>query len=460
MKPAASTASQIPDNSAPAAPSGLLGTSCEIAGRFLDVRKEDFHRQNTAQKLLKGVMNKRGKPYRTVHCTRTVKSREAGVNVLLGKTSGKAKFSGLQTCGSVWNCRPCQKKITRLRQAEIQSAMSQHFGNGGTCYMLTFTHGHHAHDDLLLMVERYADAMSYMTSHRAYKALMADFCFGGRVRALETTFGWSNGFHPHGHELHFRDGKKLSKARMKELQMRLYPLWRDACVKFGLAAPSEKHGVDVSAAWSAAEYMAKFGSDQKWGAGKELTRLNSKKSTDDERFTPFDLLRAYEQGYKPEVMCTLFREYARAYYGRRQLHWSGGLKARFDIDEVEDDEAVQLVEEEHALAGNIGYQDWRRVIRQSRDRRVEVLETCEKGGFVAVATFIATLEEVPQPTVAEEADEPKSSKRQPRRQPEYTDPDTNESPHWAQYARPPQSITPHFQHTIVYLGCSDEYLRP
>lgn len=426
-------------------PTGGLGTPCEITGHFFDARKEDFHRQHTAQKLLKGELNPRGKPYRIVHCTHTVKSKEAGVDVLMG-TSGRAKFSGLQTCGSVWNCRPCQKKITRLREAEIQNAMDQHFDAKGTCYMITFTHGHKAHDALRPMVEGYASAMSYMTSHRSYKALIIEFCLGGRVRALETTFGWANGWHPHGHELHFRDGKRLTKARCEDLKNGLFPLWLAACEKFGLPPPSEERGVDIRIAWSAAEYLAKIGRDQKWGAGKELTRLNSKRSTNGERFTPFDLLRAYDKGYKPETMCALFREYAEAYYGRRQLHWSDGLKARFAIEEIEDSEAVELVEEEHTKAGNLEYQDWRKIIRQSRDRRVEVLEACEKGGFAAVQDLV---DGMPAGLASEQPEEVKPTYQAKQKAAAAT------PAFWEKHARAPIPIAPHRSYTVIYLGCSE-----
>lgn len=370
-------------------PNGSLGKHCEITGDF-DTRKQDFQLQKTAQNLLNGWKNPKGKAYRIVHCTHSVQSKMLGVTVLMG-ASGKAKYSGLQTCGSVWNCRLCQKKITRLREQEIKHAMDVHHASGGTCYMITWTHGHKRNDQLKTMVDSYAKAMSDMTSAYQFKQLVIDFKLNGRIRALETTFGWANGWHPHGHDLWFRDGGELSKAEVKRLKNALFSLWEKFCMKHGLPAPSEKYGVDVTVAWSAAEYMAKFGSDQKWGAGRELTRLNSKKSSTGERFTPFDLLRAFDQGHKPEAMQRLFRDYCDAYYGRRQLHWSKGLKKRFDVIEIDDAEAAEIIEEEHVRVGNISYSNWRKVIKQKRDQRAALLIACEKGGMAAVDTAIAAL---------------------------------------------------------------------
>lgn len=379
-----------PGNASPgqnpeADPKGGLGTNCRNAGR-----SERFKLQSIAKKILKGEKTPDGKPYRIGNCIYAVTDKVAGVDVLMGK-SGSAKFNGLQTCNSVWNCRPCQHKITRHREKEIQHAMNGHFAAGGSCLMITWTHGHEKNDKLAVMVQAYKDAKSDMTARRSYKKILSDYQLTGNIRALETTFGWANGWHPHGHDLNFCDVVLTAKQRLR-LRRLLFCEWYQVCKKHGLPLPSYKYGVDVAEAWSAAEYMAKFGSDQKWGAGKELTRLNSKKGKGNgERFTPFDLLRAYEKGYKPETMAKLFREYAAAYYRKHQLQWSPKLKQRFGIAELKDEEILELSEEEHAIAGNISYPDWRIVTKQARDLREQLLSTCERHGFDAVQKSIDAL---------------------------------------------------------------------
>lgn len=391
-KPVDSTQQNYAPGAAPARAAGL-GKHYEITGQN-EARKTDFFLQNLAAKLLKDAKNPKGKSYRVKQCVRAVISIDRGVDVIQGQDSRKAKYCGLQKCGSVWVCRACQRKILRIREREIKVAMERQWEAGGSCVMITFTHGHKKFDSLLSMVEKYAAAMSDMTSWREYKTLLAKCSADGRIRALETTFGWANGWHPHGHELHFLDREPLSEKECTALKKALFQLWKKACLKHGLPAPSLKYGVDVTPAFSASEYLCKFGSDQKWGAGKELTQLNSKKSKagDDERFTPMDLLRAFEKGYKADTMKMLFQEFAHAYHGRRQLHWSKGLKARFGIQEMTDAEAEAMKEEEHTKVGNIQHDDWRRVIREANDARVQVLELVETHGFDRAVSFIASLQ--------------------------------------------------------------------
>lgn len=376
-----------------------LGTHCEIRGQN---RADRYALQTVGRKALGGIASPKGTRYRLLNCQRATRNTSLGVDILAGPKG--ARFGGLQTCGSVWACSVCAAKITRHRETEIQKAMDEHRAAGGHCIMVSLTHSHKKRDELAQLVAGYGKATSSMKSWRGFKKLREDLGYLGEIRALEVTWGERNGFHPHGHELWFI-GKKPTQAQLDKLEADIFTEWAKACEKHGLPAPSAKHGIKVSVAWSAAEYMAKFGRDQKWGAGKELTRNHSKKGGSAERFTPFDFLRAIEVGHQPGLMTGLFREYVKAYHGRRQCRWSDGLKKHFKIDEIEDAAAAEKVEAEHKLAGRISIDDWRnRVLAQPRDRRVELLEAFEQGGMQDVATLLATMpigrcpEDIPDPT--------------------------------------------------------------
>lgn len=378
-----------------AAPAGGLGTPCEIRGQS---RRDRFALQTVARSALRGEMSPTKKNFRIMNCQRAMGhqsdgSKATAVSILQGPTG--ARFGGLQTCGSVWLCKVCSDKITRRRECEIQHAMATYHAAGGHCIMVTLTHPHRRADALKPMVEKYAKAVRSMKSWRGFKKLRKEVGYVGEIRALEVTWGESNGFHGHGHELWFIDGK-LDEHQIEALRLAIYDEWAKACTRAGLPKPSKKHGVDVAIAWSAAEYMAKFSRDQKWGAGKELTRSHSKRATTDkdeeERFTPFDFLRAIEVGHRPAEMTVLFREYAKAYHGRRQLHWSKGLKKRFGVEEVADQAAAEESEATHEVAGTISRFDWlNRVTTQPSDQRSRLLEAFEKGGMAAVATLVAAM---------------------------------------------------------------------
>jgi hypothetical protein len=380
----------VPKKPAAAGREPGLGNHCEITGQNSSAtyRAERFGVQRTACKALAWQRTPKGKSYRVLNCQRAVVDGNTAVQILQGPTA--AKFGGLQTCGSVWTCAVCAEKISRYREGELAQAMRMHLCGGGFCLMVTFTHSHARGDSLAHMVSGYRAAMSSMTSWRAFKDLLLSIGFVGKVVALETTYGHDSGWHPHGHELWYIE-KQLEEAELEELRLAIYRLWQKACIKHGLPAPNEKHGIAISYAESAAQYMAKANTAAKWTAAKEMTRGHSKQARG-QRFAPFDLLRAMADGYQPEHMMTLFREYAYAYHGRNQLRWSRGLKARFDLVETEDEEVAAAVEAEHTVAGQIDLVDWRnRVMTQPTDRRAELLEAFEQGGMEAVTNLLGTM---------------------------------------------------------------------
>jgi hypothetical protein len=148
-----------------------------------------------------------------------------------------------------------------------------------------------------------------------------------------------------------------------DLKAAFYRRWLHACRKAGLGDPTFEHGVSVHNGEEAAYYAGK------WGLESEMTKGHIKKS---QQFgeTPFDLLRAYfTDGDKQAGL--LFKEFAYSFKGKRQLFWSRGLKAHFQVAEVSDDEAAQVSDSFAFLLGRIDFDDWRNVI--NCDRRGDLL---------------------------------------------------------------------------------------
>lgn len=256
-------------------------------------------------------------------------------------------FTGAVHCNSIWTCPVCAAKIAEGRTIELQQAIDAALARGHGAAMVTMTFSHQKTDFLSTMLPNFRKAQRAVKSGRAAEALRAQFGVLGEVRALEITHG-ANGWHPHVHAVTFFR-RPLSKFELRLYQTKLFKLWRHACKKNSLAAPNREHGVDVRPARSGAEYAAK------WGFATELCRLHIKKGKHGR--TPWQLLADAARGdHRARV---LFREFADCFKGARQLFWSKGLRARFDLGEVlTDQDMLELPEVEKKHVASIDRLTW------------------------------------------------------------------------------------------------------
>lgn len=325
---------------------------------------------------------------RVAHCVRTMTNSEGEVAILKDKAHGKAHFSGLQTCGSAWNCPVCSAKISERRKVEIRNAVDLHVESGGGVEMVTFTVRHSRLDVLGELMSMLRQSLKLMREHRDYKHLRKLYEVLGSIRALEVTWGESNGWHPHLHELWlFPQALKPSQRVM--LQRLLFSVWKSCCFRAGLPAPNRERGVHIQQAHSAAEYVAKWGCEPRWDAATELTKANSKKSRSLKGRTPFDLLRDYAAGVSRSG--ALFAEFAKAFKGFNQCRWSPGLKALFGIAEQSNEEIAAALLTPSEKVTRITRQNWKFLLKQPYDSRTVVLKLAETGGHEAVHKFLAAI---------------------------------------------------------------------
>jgi hypothetical protein len=220
-------------------------------------------------------------------------------------------------------------------------------------YLLTLTVPHGLGDDLPAMLDAMTKAWTKLYQGKGGERLRDALGLKGTIRALEVTTG-VNGWHPHFHALLFLDGG-LSPS---EVQQILTPRWQAVAQSCGLPCPSNAHGCRVDDGQKAASYIAKGST---WGLESELTKGHQKRGRGGQR-TPWDLLRDYLVGDKQAG--ALFRAYAEAFHGRRQLRWSVGLKARLGIGEISDEELANKPEEVPALLlARITDDQWCAVLR-------------------------------------------------------------------------------------------------
>jgi len=311
------------------------------------------------------------------------------VQVLKSKEFKTASYSGLQTCGSVWRCPVCSAKISERRRVEILAAMTAHIAAGGCVNMLTLTCPHQFKDKLADLLSKQAKALNSFWSDRHVKAVLAEMGTIGQIRALETTHGrlseLNNGWHPHYHILMFQgvgvDLACFEPVQMRDWQVRLYLRWANACKLAGLGEPSFAHGLKLDDGEQAAKYVTK------WGLEDEMTKGHTKKAINGE--TPFDFLRAYLLDKTDKQAMALFVEFAETFQGKRQLHWSKGLKKRFAIVEKSDEALAEEKEDATVYLGKIELDQWRDVL--CVDGRVNVLVIAASSGWDAVEIYLDSI---------------------------------------------------------------------
>jgi hypothetical protein len=334
---------------------------------------------------LQSVSRKFLPKFRTAVCLRW-RQKGKDIAVWQSKEFKTASFAGLQTCGSVWACPVCAAKIAERRRAEIIVAMTAHKAAGGCVQLLTLTAPHNRSDKLVDLLAMQAKALKFFNEDCSVRAIRKEMGVIGQIRALEVTHGRqsasNNGWHPHYHILQFGGhGVAFSPFQLYEWADRLYDRWAACCVRAGLGEPSRLHGLKLDDGSKASAYVAK------WGLEDEMTKGHTKKSAQGE--TPFDFLRNHLADSSDKQAGILFKEFAEAFKGKRQLHWSAGLKKRFAIGESSDEELSVMMDDYAELLGTITLEQWREVLRA--DVRGEVLQLASVGGWPAVSLFLESL---------------------------------------------------------------------
>lgn len=341
---------------------GLLGSTAKSVGQI--GRAARFRHQRHAAHLLE-------KAGRISHCRWSVVSKADGVDVVTSRygedPQKRAHYEGLQTCGSVWLCPCCSARISETRRGELNDLLAWARRHGHAVKMLTLTARHGRDDDLGDLLTRMKAAKKSLAQHRTYKALKPVLI--GSVTATEVTGGGAHGWHPHFHVIMvFREETDLEALRAP---------WLASLAGAGLDGGGA--AFDVQDAAQAGSYIAK------WGAAEEMALSGRKKGRAGR--TPMQLL-ADSCDEADARAGHLWREFAEAFRGRRQLVWSRGLKAMVGIGEIKDEEAARDEAQADQIEdgrANMPYEAWRAVARTSDDRRAALLTIAEEDGPEAAA---------------------------------------------------------------------------
>lgn len=369
-------------------------------------RGKAFSLQRTAAKLL---------PQERVGlCRWAVISKMAGVDVRLTTyESGAvcANFGGLQTCGSVWLCPCCGRRISETRRDELNQLLAWSRQQGLRPVMVTLTARHGIRDNLKAQIDAMKKAKQRLRQRREWRRIKERVV--GTVTATEVTHGVS-GWHTHFHEIILIKPTAAEIAEETAIRAALALLPKGKAKNDGFDAEVERvetealavldglsrvwrtclTGVGLSggrAAWHAQGASAAGAYVAKWGAGEELT-LSGAKSGKGKGRTPLQLLADAEAG--DLQASTLWQTYGLAFKGRRQLVWSPGLKALAGIGEMTDEEAAEDAGQDDAddvkPLLHIEYEEWsgHEGWRGARHRRARLLDAVETGGVIAARAVI------------------------------------------------------------------------
>lgn len=249
--------------------------------------------------------------FRTVWCLKSLLNIEDGEDdiKLFSKqyeAGNHVSVGNLMRCGSVWLCPFCSSKICAQRSELVEKAIEVQLETT-KCFMVTLTLRHSTSDALVDLKMALLDSWRSMCQTRDYRQF--NKLVVGSLRTLEVTHT-GRGWHPHLHIVY---------ASNVEIDFEfLGPLWSHALSRHGIKVPERGVAVHVAPVFSASDYLAKFGQDRGWHISKELTASALKSSS----LHPFGIAQAYGVTGDSKL-AVLFREYAHAFKGLRQLTPTG-----------------------------------------------------------------------------------------------------------------------------------------
>lgn len=316
-----------------------------------------------------------------------------------------ARFSGVQTCSSIWACPTCSPVIRSRRSGEVQQAAAWWVAkHQGYFLFATFTLRHRLRDSLERSMKALTGAFTRLIRGAPWKRFRALHGIAHLIKSVEVTFSYDHGWHAHLHVLFFtedvRNGAALEAARAW-----LTDRWQAMVVKEGGRMPDKEHGVDlrmVQDGTVVAEYITKLQEhdeppeglrERRWKIGQEMTRTDLKRGRK-ASLVPFDLLDLDGlDGEQIERARGYWLEYVETTKGRRATTWSRGLKSEAGIDEVSDDEileedAADVAEDVAVLL--IARRNWRYVMNFP-DLLARILELVEAGRADDVGDFVPIL---------------------------------------------------------------------
>lgn len=268
-------------------------------------------------------------------------TRAAIINLKRNPETFRAYYDGVCTCATPLLCPVCSPRIMGYRAAEIRKAVHDWLGENAnnTCYLITLTLRHSLHDSLSVLLDLFKAARKYFWGHWTVKSLLRQSDPVGRITATEINFSIKSGWHPHQHILLFCKKTNFDKVVLQNI-------WLAALHSVGLSGVGDI-AFDLIEARSAESYLTKISSEMVLGALKDGRSTGS--------YSPFQLLAEVVDG--SAWAADRFAELFKAARNIHPLVWSKGLKAKFGIAGVSDQEISDNKADKSKLVQFIGLLD-------------------------------------------------------------------------------------------------------
>lgn len=303
--------------------------------------------------------------HRTASCLWCRVSASSQLNVVKDFETGKARFSGLRVCSRVWTCPVCAAKISERRAVELAQSIGAARAMHLHVALLTVTVPHVRTDSLESLIDSLGQAWYRFTNGGTSSRLRRAIKLTGTIRNIEVTSG-ENGWHPHFHCLIFFQAEGVD---LPTVEQEWGKHWQNCAVRAGLRRPSDEHGLTIQNGDHAAQYVSK------WGLEHEMTKSMAKQSRRGGR-TPFDIADDFGDGIETERSAALWREFAKAFHGKRQLYWSTGLKKLLSIEDKEDKDLIEEEENRPAeLVVQLTWPEWQSIRAKHRATLLDLAES-------------------------------------------------------------------------------------
>ncbi len=260
---------------------------------------------------------------------------------------------GLASCKSVHTCPVCSARMRLFRTEEVQRCITWWTEERAETRMamLTLTVRHARCDDLKRLRSGLTTAWSELWKTREGQQLRSKVAH--YVRALDVTWGYENGWHPHIHVLLFVEDGAIDDVWLEQVRK----AWAHAvAVHLGSEFRPREDEIGCHMAWDPprAEYVVKL--------GLEVTSITTKDAKPG-HFGPWSIAwKAVEErssGRDETVWRTLWKTWSVGMSGARHLSWSRKLRklAKLPEEEVQLELDIELVKDDGWIV-SITPRDW------------------------------------------------------------------------------------------------------